>query len=68
MKHTTSYGIVTVAFPFFILQPSLGLGVAGSRTPKPAQTRLKSLVTHTVFGAGLYVCALGVSYVLRNQT
>jgi hypothetical protein len=59
------YGLATVLFPFFVLQPSLGLGVASSRTPKPAQARLKSLVTHTVFGVGLYLCALGVSYVLR---
>jgi hypothetical protein len=59
------YGIGTVVFPFFIMQPSLGLGVAASRTAKPMQARLKSLVTHTVFGIGLYVCALGVSYVLR---
>jgi len=59
------YGIGTVVFPFFILQPSFGLGIAASRTPKPAQARLKSLVTHAVFGVGLYVSALGVSYVLR---
>jgi hypothetical protein len=59
------YGIGTVVFPFFIMQPSLGLGVAASRTPKPMQARLKSLVTHTVFGVGLYVCSLGVSYVMR---
>src|SRR5687767_4069079 len=59
------YGIGTVVFPFFIMQPSLGLGIAASRTPKPMQARLKSLVTHAVFGVGLYVCALGVSYVLR---
>ena len=59
------YGIGTVVFPFFILQPSFGLGIAASRTPNPTQARLKSLVTHTVFGVGLYVCALGVSYVLR---
>jgi uncharacterized membrane protein YagU involved in acid resistance len=59
------YGIGTVVFPFFILQPLLGFGIAASRTPKPAQARLKSLVTHTVFGVGLYLCALGVSYVLR---
>src|SRR5688572_15857543 len=59
------YGIGTVVFPFFIMQPSFGLGIAASRTPKPTQARLKSLVTHTVFGVGLYVCALGVSYVLR---
>lgn len=59
------YGIGTVVFPFFILQPALGFGTAASRTPKPTQARLKSLVTHTVFGIGLYVCALGVSYFLR---
>ena len=55
------YGIATVVFPFFVMQPSLGLGVAASRTPKPAQARLKSLATHTVFGVGLYLCALGLA-------
>lgn len=59
------YGLGTVVFPFFIMQPSFGLGIAASKTPHPTQARLKSLMTHTVFGAGLYVCALGVSYVLR---
>jgi hypothetical protein len=59
------FGIGTVVFPFFILQPSFGLGVAASRTPNPTQARLKSFVTHIVFGVGLYVCALGVSYVMR---
>jgi hypothetical protein len=58
------YGISTVVFPFFILQPSFGLGIAASRTPNPTQARLKSLATHMVFGAGLYVCAL-VSHMLR---
>ena len=59
------YGIGTVVFPFFILQPSLGLGIASSRTANPAQARLKSLFTHTVFGVGLYLWALGVSHLLR---
>jgi hypothetical protein len=59
------YGIGTVVFPFFVMQPSLGLGIAASKTPNPAQARLKSLATHTVFGIGLYVCALGVNYLLR---
>src|SRR5215210_1187061 len=62
------YGIATVAFPFFIMQPSLGFGIAASRTPKPWQARLKSLATHTVFGLGLYVCALGMSYALHSLT
>jgi hypothetical protein len=57
------YGLATVVFPFLIMQPSLGLGIAASRTPNPMQARLKSLVTHTVFGIGLYLSALGVSHV-----
>jgi DUF2938 family protein len=61
------YGIVTVVFPFFILQPSFGLGIAASRAPNPTQARLKSLATHIVFGLGLYLSALGVSYCLRLQ-
>jgi Protein of unknown function (DUF2938) len=59
------YGIGTVVFPFFVMQPSFGLGIAASRAPNPTQARLKSLATHSVFGVGLYVCALGVSYLLR---
>ena len=59
------YGIATVVFPLFIMQPAFGFGIAASKTPKPMQARLKSLVTHSVFGVGLYVCALGVSHVLR---
>lgn len=58
------YGIGTVVFPFFILQPSFGLGIASSKAPNPTQARLKSLMTHTVFGLGLYVFAIGVSQVL----
>lgn len=55
------YGIATLVFPFLILQPSFGLGIAASRAPNPAQARVKSLVTHIVFGAGLYVAAWVVS-------
>jgi len=56
------YGVGTVVFPFFIMQPSLGLGIASSKTRNPWQARLKSLLTHTIFGIGLYVCALAVRY------
>lgn len=61
------YGIATVVFPLFVMQPSLGFGMAASRTPRPTQARLKSLGTHTVFGLGLYGCAMVVSYVLRDH-
>lgn len=59
--HALLYGIGTVVFPLFVLQPALGLGIASSKTPKPARARLKSLVTHVVFGVGLYLCAVALS-------
>lgn len=51
-------GVATVAAPFFIMQPGMGAGIAGSRMPNPAQTRLRSLMNHTVFGFGLYLAAV----------
>lgn len=59
------FGIGSVLAPFLIMQPSFGLGIAASRTPNPTQARLRSLMAHAAFGVGLYVCAVGVSYVLR---
>ena len=59
------FGLGTVVFPFLVLQPSLGLGIASTRAPKPLQARLKSLGTHAVFGLGLYICALGWRWIGR---
>lgn len=47
-------GFGSVAAPFLIMQPGMGAGIAGRRTPRPAVTRLQSLLTHGVFGVGLY--------------
>lgn len=58
-------GIGTVLIPYFVVQPALGLGVASANTPHPAQARLKSLMTHTVFGLGLYLSALAWNYLLH---
>lgn len=52
------FGIVTVIVPFLVMQPAFGLGVAASRTPSPTRARLRSLMAHAVFGAGLYVAAV----------
>ncbi len=54
------FGIITVAFPYLLMQPAFGLGIAASKTPNPTQARLKSLMTHAVFGFGLYISALSV--------
>ncbi|MFO0602804.1 MAG: DUF2938 domain-containing protein [Polyangiales bacterium] len=56
-------GVVTVVAPLFVLQPALGAGVLSLRTPRPLFNSLKSLATHTVFGAGLYFAALAASRV-----
>ena len=53
-------GIGSVAAPFLIMQPGMGAGIAASRTPNPAAARIQSLVTHAVFGLGLYAAALAV--------
>jgi hypothetical protein len=55
-------GIGTVAAPFLLMQPGMGLGIAASRTPKPGVARVRSIVVHAVFGLGLYgaACMLSV--------
>lgn len=52
------FGVVTVLAPLFIMQPAFGLGFAASKTPNPAQARLRSLMNHTSFGIGLYFFGL----------
>lgn len=47
-------GIGTVAAPLLLMQPGMGAGVAASRTRNPSAARLQSLISHTVFGLGLY--------------
>jgi hypothetical protein len=49
---------VALVAPFFVLQPGMGLGVAGVRTANPQATRVRSALNHTVFGLGLYLSAL----------
>jgi hypothetical protein len=52
------FGLATVGFGWFLLQPGLGLGWAASRTPNPTKVRLLNLAGHTVFGAGLWLTGL----------
>ena len=51
-------GLATVVAPLFVLQPAMGAGIASSKTPRPAFNSFKSLLTHTVFGFGLFLSAL----------
>lgn len=47
------FGIITVAFPFFIMQPAFGFGTAASKTPAPKIARFRSFLAHLYFGIGL---------------
>jgi len=49
------FGMVTVAAPWFILMPCLGVGVFAKKAPKPNFIRAASLSIHTVFGFGIYL-------------
>jgi hypothetical protein len=58
------FGAVTVAAPFFIMQPSFGLGFAASKMKNPAQARLRSLLNHITFGIGLYLFGMLAGWLL----
>jgi hypothetical protein len=62
-RHPTILPAMTVALatllaPWLVMQPAMGMGVAGSRSSNPRVTRLRNLGTHAVYGVGLYVAAL----------
>jgi len=51
-------GLITAAAPLFIMQPAFGFGIASSKLPNPNMRRFKSLLTHLVYGIGLYLSGL----------
>ena len=55
-------GIGSVAAPFLLMQPGMGLGIAARRMPHPGAARLRSLVTHLLFGIGLYGAGAAMNF------
>jgi len=51
-------GVVTVLAPWLLLQPGMGAGVFARHAPKPWQARFHSLLTHALFGLGLYLTTM----------
>ena len=49
------FGLVSVLVPWLIFQPLFGWGIAASKTPNPWMARKGSLITHGVFGLGLWL-------------
>ncbi len=55
-------GMATVLAPFLVMQPGMGAGIAASRTPRPAAARFQSLVTHAMFGLGIYAAGWAANF------
>lgn len=58
-------GLATVAAPFFVMQPAMGLGIAASKTPSRLKNRARSAMNHAVFGIGLYLAACLAEWLAR---
>ena len=61
------FGWLTVVFPWFVLQPGLGLGMFARFAAKPNVVRLINLSIHTVFGASLYFGGIFLSLIGSKQ-
>jgi hypothetical protein len=59
-------GIMTVAAPWFVMQPAMGAGLAARLTARPNAARIQSLITHGIFGVGLYAGAVLASQLLEG--
>lgn len=57
-------GLGSVAAPFLLMQPGMGAGVAARRTPRPGRARIQSVLTHAIFGLGLYAAGWMASVAL----
>ncbi len=55
-------GVGSIFAPWFVMQPAFGAGIAGSKTANPWAGRLRNLGTHTIYGVGLHVSALAISF------
>lgn len=60
-------GLVTVAIPFLIMQPAMGSGIAGSLTPNPQGAVIKVIISHVIFGLGLYASGFIVRKIFNQQ-
>lgn len=56
-----SIGLFTVLVPWLIFQPLFGWGFAMAKAPEPWKLRMKGVITHTVFGLGIWICAVMTS-------
>jgi hypothetical protein len=58
-----AFGVVTVAAPWFVMQPAMGAGFLALKTPTPLMNCLRNLANHAVFGTGMYLAAAALAAV-----
>jgi hypothetical protein len=58
-------GLVTVAAPWFVMQPAMGSGFLASKTPAPLTNCLRNLANHAVFGTGLFLAAAVLTWATK---
>ena len=57
-------GLGSVAAPFLLMHPGMGAGLAARRTPRPGRARIQSVLSHAIFGLGLYAAGWVASVAL----
>ena len=50
-------GLLSLAFPFLMMQPAFGFGFFAAKTPAPRLAIQNSLIAHLCFAVGLYIAA-----------
>ena len=61
------FGLVTLVFPWLVLQPALGFGVCAVKLPNRSTVRTQNFASHLVFGAALYIGAMVAPVLLKAQ-
>lgn len=59
-------GLGTVILPLGVMQPCMGAGFAASRTATPVKNCLRSVLTHAIFGVGLYASTALLAWVMEG--
>lgn len=57
-----AFGVLTMAAPLLLMQPAFGMGIAARLAPKPWLVRQRALLTHLVFGLGLYLSGAALAW------
>lgn len=52
---TIAYGILTTVASWFLVYPSMGLGVCGRLSPEGIKASLSSLANHLFYGVGMTI-------------